>query len=413
MNHESKKKRIVILGTGFASFSFLKHVKTSLYEIIVVSPRNHFLFSPLLPSTTVGTIEFRSIIEPIRFSKLGFKFYQASCEKIFSEDNNIQCKVSFGEDQFELFYDYLIVGVGAQVNTFGVKGVKEHALFLKELWDARKIRQNIIKNLEKASAPNLTDEDRKKLLHFVVVGGGATGVEFAAELNDFLNEDLSKWFEHLVPFIKITLLEATDKILGTFDEALREYALKLFYRKNIDVKFGSAVTEVKKNQVILANGTSIDFGILVWSGGIAPIEMMKDLDFKKSKSGMLLTNEYCELIEKTNIFCLGDCAEIEGQNIPTTAQAAQQQGKYLARQFNRKLKKKKMQSFKYNNLGMLAYVGSRKALANINNRTYSGLGTWLLWRSAYLTKLVSLKNKVLVLFDWFKKTLFGRDISRF
>jgi NADH dehydrogenase FAD-containing subunit len=407
------KKRIIILGTGFGSFSFIKNLKNKYYEVIVVSPRNHFLFTPLLPSTTVGTIEFRSIIEPVRLAMKEVKYYQAACLNIDKENKKIKCKSEFDEEEFDLEYDELIIGVGAIVNTYNTPGVKENAYFLKELWDARRIRQKIIECLEKAATPTISLEERKRLLNFIVVGGGPTGVEFAAELHDFVTEDLIKWFPVVSKEVKITLVEATDNILRGFDQALRKYARKLFVRQEINLKLEAFVKEITKDKIKLSDGEEIDYGLVVWSAGIGATQLVKESNLPKSKLDRLITDHFLKIRGEENIYAIGDCADIEGKNIPATAQAAQQEGKYLADQFNKKIVGRAIKPFKYEHMGMLAYVGSRRALADLGDKQYSGLGTWVLWRSAYLTKLVSTKNKILVLFDWLKKVFFGRDISRF
>ena len=230
---KSYKQKLIILGSGFASFSILKEIDTDLYDVIVVSPRNHFIFTPLLPSTTVGTIEFRSIIEPIRSAKEHITYYHAHCTAVDQETKTIHCKNALDANEFSLMFDILVIGVGAISNTFGIKGVEQYALFLKELSDARAIRQRIIENLERASTPNLQFEEHRRLLHFVVVGGGPTGVEFAAELHDFLTEDLVDSYPNVLADVSITLFEAGEALLSSFDATLSEYTVRNFQRQKM------------------------------------------------------------------------------------------------------------------------------------------------------------------------------------
>jgi NADH:ubiquinone reductase (non-electrogenic) len=185
MNSNGKPK-LVVLGTGFAALSLIRHLRTDAYDVVVVSPRNHFLFTPLLPSTTVGTVEFRSIIEPIRqaLDPKAVTFYQARCTAIDPATKLITCEGVHDRETFLLGYDSLVIAVGAVSKTFGVPGVEQFAFRLKELSDARAIRQRIIQCFERASTPMQTEEERRRLLHFVIVWGGPTGVEFAAELHD-------------------------------------------------------------------------------------------------------------------------------------------------------------------------------------------------------------------------------------
>ena len=408
----STKPTVVVLGSGFAGFGLLRTIDTRLFHVIAVSPRNHFLFTPLLPSTTVGTIEFRSIIESIRVACPDVTFYQATARSVDAERSVITCEGGPGRQAFELSYDILIIAVGAKSNTFGIEGVREHALFLKEVSDARAIRRRIIECFEQAAQPTTSPETQKKLLHFVVVGGGPTGVEFAAEMYDFLDEDLRKSYPHLAGKVSITLLEAGGQILNTFDEELSAYTLRLFQRQKINVRTGALVTRLERDAIILKNGETIPYGLVVWSTGIGPTEFTEAQPFPKDH-GKIVTDGFFLVKGFSNIYALGDCATIEGNPLPATSQVAQQEGYYLGRTMNRKQRGKPVQPFRYRHYGMLAYVGSGRALADLANFKGKGFATWIFWRSAYLTKLISLKNKMLVVFDWFKTFVFGRDISRF
>lgn len=410
---KSPKPSIVILGSGFASFSTLKGIDTDLYDVTVVSPRNHFIFTPLLPSTTVGTIEFRSIIEPIRSAKEHITFYHSHCTGIDTKKNVLRCKNSLDGLEFSLSFDILIIGVGAVSNTFGIEGVDSYGLFLKELSDARAIRQRIIENFERASTPNLHFEERKRLLHFVVVGGGPTGVEFAAELHDFITEDLVDSYSSSVPDVNITLFEAGSALLNTFDAVLSEYTVRTFQRQKISVRLQSQVAKVEEREILLTDGSRVPYGLLVWSTGNTQTPFIKSLPFEKDPGSRLITDEYFHLKGFTNIYALGDCATIEGKFLPATSQVAQQEGYYLAKSLNALARQRTVRPFVYHHKGMLAYIGSNRALADLPQVKGRGFSTWIFWRSAYLTKLVSWKNKVLVVFDWIKTFVFGRDSSRF
>lgn len=407
------KPKLLVLGTGFAAFSLLKSLKNGLFETTVVSPRNHFLFTPLLPSTTVGTLEFRSIIEPIRRGIPGINYYQAKCTGIDAKEKQIVCTGTLDGSLFRLSYDVLVITVGAVNNTYNIPGVEQYALFLKELLDARTIRERIIDCFERASQPSINDEQRKRLLHFVVVGGGPTGVEFAAEIHDFIREDLRKPYSSLMSHVAITILEAGPAILSAFDGVLRDYTAKFFRRQQIEVRTNTTVVEVTPDTITLKDGDSVPFGLLVWSTGVGPAPLIRSLSFPKSRSGRLLTDEWFRIHGIDGVYALGDCAAFETIELPATSQVAQQEGRYLAKALERSTHDRKIEPFRYRHFGMLAYVGSNRALADLSAVKGRGLTTWIFWRSAYLTKLVSFKNKILVLFDWLKTFVFGRDISRF
>jgi len=415
MNPTSQIPKVIVLGTGFAAFSFLRRLDMKRHEVAIVSPRNHFLFTPLLPSTTVGTIEFRSIIEPIRqaVDNRSLAYYQASCINIDPATRLITCEGVFDKETFLLSYNTLVIAVGAISKTFNVPGVAEHAMFLKELSHARAIRQRIIECFERASTPMQTESERRRLLHFVVVGGGPTGVEFAAELHDFLDADLRRWFPALLTDVRITIVDAAKSLLNTFDAKLSAYAMERFRREKIQVRTEASVKEVREHEVVLMDGSVLPCGMVVWSTGIGATPMVQALPFPKDRGQRLLTDTFFSVDASNSIYAIGDCATRSGDALPATAQVAMQEGEFLAKHLNRLVRGREPKEFKYRHMGMLAYVGNRRALADTTYVKGRGFATWLFWRSAYVTKLVSLKNKTLVLFDWFKTMVFGRDISRF
>lgn len=410
-----ERKRIILLGSGFAAVMFLKRISLRHYDVTVVSPRNHFLFTPLLPSTTVGTVEFRSIIEPMRGMRDGDEFIQGTCTEIDAKARRITCQSVDPGISFALDYDILIIAVGVRNNTFGIPGVREHAYFLKELSDARNIRERVVECLERAAIPGIDPAERDRLLHFVVVGGGPTGVEFAAELHDLFEEDLQKTYPELRPFVKITLFEAAKTILNSFDEELRHYTRELFTRNEISVRLGTPVEEIGEDYMKLKGGEIVRTGMVVWSTGNGPSDLINSMTSEKDRAGRLLTDDHLRVMEHPEIFALGDCATIAGSSLPQTAQLAMQEGKYLAKMLNRQANGKESAPFSFNNLGMLAYVGDNKALAEIPKARlrWRGILTYFFWRSAYLTRLVTFKNKVLVFLDWLKTWIFGRDLSKF
>lgn len=235
---EGPKKKLVVLGTGWGALSVLHHLEPDQFDVTVVSPRNYFLFTPLLPSVTVGTVECRSIVEPIRklirkkHKGSAMKFLEAECVDINPAAKRISCEdkscIVGSVSKFELDYDILVVAVGATSNTFNTPGVKEHCHFLKEISDAQKIRNVIIDLVETASIPGQEAYERQRLLHFVVVGGGPTGVEFAAEVRDFLREDIAKIYPGIEEDIMVTLVQSQDHILNAYDKQISQYTEKQF-----------------------------------------------------------------------------------------------------------------------------------------------------------------------------------------
>jgi len=356
-----KKPRVVILGTGWGGHTLARRLDKQKFDVRVISPANHFLFTPLLPSTAVGTLEFRAIQEPVRtIDGLG-EYYQAKARGLDTERKVIHCEDLFKKHDFEVRYDYLMVATGNKTNTFGIPGVAEQegkaVLFLKHLYHARLIRNRILECFERASNNNVTKAERSRLLSFVVVGGGPTSCEFTTELYDFIHDDVSKWYPDLKGEIKLTLVEAGDGILGQFDKSLADYYLKSLRKRGVDVKLSTAVTgvHVKHFAADDSNDKNTDgrpytvasfgddeadlpFGMMVWSAGLAPVKFVKDSGLPIAKGRVAVDNYLRVPNQKGRIFAYGDCAIIGGheggEGLPPTASIAEQQAYYLSDAFN-------------------------------------------------------------------------------
>ncbi|XP_071181038.1 uncharacterized protein [Mytilus edulis] len=410
-----KRERLVILGTGWGSYSVLKTIDKNKFDVIVVSPRNHFLFTPLLCSTTVGTLEFRSVIEPVRNTifRQPDHFHLSFATKLDIENKKIHCEsVLKSELKYTIDFDKLVIGVGALSNTFNVPGVQEHSFFLKEVADARRIRNRILKNFELSVQPGIEDSEANRLLHTVIVGGGPTGVEFGAELYDFVEQDISRLYKQKKHHVNVTLVES-NQILASFDESLRKYAEKKIKERDRFQLVKSIVTEVKEDCVTLSNGETIPCGMVVWSGGIAPRQFVRDLDLKKNKQGQVMTDKYLHVLgdDSKSVFAIGDCADVQDMPLPCTAQVAEREGRYLAKMLNHG--KEFAEPFKFQSMGMLAYIGKYQALTDVKQIKMQGFTSWIVWRSAYLTRLGSWRLRMQVPIDWLKTLIYGRDISRF
>lgn len=407
-----KKEKVVILGSGWAGYRFAKDLPKNHYEVTMLSPRNHFLFTPLLPSTTVGTLEFRSICEPVRHIQ-DMTYYQASAKSINFSEKTVECRNSFDQSIYSVPYDYLIICVGARNKTFGIPGVEENAYFLKELLDARKIRNRILECFERASEPNVSPSEKQKLLSFYVVGGGPTGVEFCSELYDFLKEDIQKAFPSLYSMCQVSLLEASDSLLNAFDKKLAAYAMKTFSKRNIRVYTHVKISKMTPEEIYFSDGTSLKYGLCVWNTGVEPNPFVKSLNIEKSRDGRILVDDHLNLLGMKDVFGLGDCAVVQSAPLPCTAQVANQQATYLVKRFVNMSNEKETKPFSYVHKGMLAYIGRYSAITDLSSTKLSGFASWLIWRGAYLTNLVSWANKILVPMIWIKTFIFGRDVTRF
>lgn len=276
--NDEKKRTAVVVGSGWAAHAFLKVVDTNMFNVICISPRPYFVFTPMLASTAVGTVEYRSIVEPIRSSNPLVQFVEAEVTDICLERKMITAKgLSDDErlpDQIHITYDHLIFSPGSQVGDFGIKGVRDNCCFIKEIEDVKRIKKTIFDNFEFASLPSIDSSAIDRLLTFLVVGGGPTGVEFVAELCDFIKDELTTIYPHLQSHVKITLINSGPSVLNAFDTALQAKAVESLRSRGITIQFNTKVTGVEDGQLFVKfnNGSesSMQFGLCVWAAGNAP-----------------------------------------------------------------------------------------------------------------------------------------------
>eukprot|EP00933_Yihiella_yeosuensis_P061009 TRINITY_DN6382_c0_g1_i1.p1 TRINITY_DN6382_c0_g1~~TRINITY_DN6382_c0_g1_i1.p1 ORF type:complete len:572 (+),score=116.42 TRINITY_DN6382_c0_g1_i1:488-2203(+) len=265
-----------------------------MYDISIVSPRNFFLYTPLLPSACMGSVEDRSIVTPIRRVAQGkADYFEAKCLSVDTKRKVIHCgrigdasKVMGGEDcfpdsdsqqegqiSFDLEYDILVYAVGGRTNDFGCPGVKEHAFFFKEIPDASKVRQRISDCFEIAALPTTTQEEKERLLSFVIVGGGPTGVEVAADLADFMKSDAADLYPKLIDLVKINLVNVGVNLLSTYSLDISKASLEVFQKKGVRVLSGYRVQEITKDAVSMKSSNSgeilnVPYGCVVWAAGV-------------------------------------------------------------------------------------------------------------------------------------------------
>jgi len=407
------KPRLVVLGTGFAGYSMLLRLPRDLYDVTLISPRNYFLFLPLLPSAVTGTVELRSIVEPVRRRLGHLRFLEAAAQSVDWKRRVVRATGAVDGSAFETPFDLLVIAVGSRPHDYGIPGVSTYALRAASIEDAREIRSRILSQFARADLPGLADDEIQRLLTFAVVGGGPTGVEVAAEIHDLLREELKRAFPVLAPRARIVLLEGGARVLSQYRQALAGYAERHFRREGIEVRTQTTVAAIGPREITLKDGGTLPYGMAVWATGNAPTGFVSCLEGLPIEKGRIGVDDRLRVRGREDVFALGDCAAFGDPPLPATAQVAQTQGKYLAKQLRDRARGRAAKPFRFRPVGMLAYVGGGRALADLPHSQWSGRGAWIFWRSVYLTKLVSLPNKAKVLFDWIKAALFGRDLSRF
>lgn len=322
------KPTLVILGSGWGAVALAGKLNPDNYNVTVISPMNYFLFTPLLPSATVGTVELRSIVEPIRkiLNRVRGHFLEATAESVDFSNKLVEVKDTDNngnERRFYVPYDKLVVSVGAAQNTHGVEGI-EHCHFLKTVQDCIKIRRKVMDNFETAVLPTTTDEERKKMLSFVVCGGGPTGVEFAAELYDMINEDLCDYFPKILRNeVSVHVIQSRDHILNTYDKTISQYAEKKFAHDSVDVQINSRVQKIEPDKVVYSQKVDgktvtkeIPYGLCLWSTGVAlaPVteQICKGIEAQKNRHA-IETDPYLRVLGLPlgDVYAMGDCSTVQ------------------------------------------------------------------------------------------------------
>eukprot|EP01125_Pyxidicula_operculata_P006434 TRINITY_DN2228_c0_g1_i1.p1 TRINITY_DN2228_c0_g1~~TRINITY_DN2228_c0_g1_i1.p1 ORF type:complete len:476 (+),score=108.08 TRINITY_DN2228_c0_g1_i1:38-1465(+) len=324
------KPKVVVLGTGFASLGLIDSINTKKFDVSVVSPNDYFVYTPLLSSAAMGAVDLESIVEPIHSftqrTDSTITFYEAKCEDVDLENNKVICKSPSSKNQFELDYDYLVVGVGSFLNDDNTAGVKKNCLFLSNLSDAVHLRNKVISSLEYANLPSTTDEERAKLLHFVVVGGSPYAYQTASQIQDYLDEKVKAHFPKLQEFAKVSLVHYNDHIHNYYDKAISKFFKKKHFRENVQIIKGS-VTSVGESELTLKKMgenlqievENVPYGTCVWATGKTAHPLAKKIANKlKETQGnelALVVDSSLKVLGSGNVFAIGDCATIDQDSL--------------------------------------------------------------------------------------------------
>ncbi|KAJ5245276.1 hypothetical protein N7489_005372 [Penicillium chrysogenum] len=454
---DDKRERVLILGSGWGGYTLSRRLSPKTYAPLIMSPRSYFVFTPLLTNTASGSLDFSNIVEPVRDPRSKVNFIQGAARGVNLKKKTVLCEATVVKsgvtesprtleehrgteegpesrnkqpmqpyleweqgEMFEVPYDKLVIAVGAVSRTFGTPGVRENAMFFKDIGDAKRVKRRIRECFELAVLPSTTTEMRKWLLSFAIVGAGPTGIELAGSLRDFIYSDLMALYPSLSGIPKITLYDVAPKVLSMFDESLSRYAMETMKREGIDIKTSHHVKSLRwgapgapppyhmdpKRCLTLTTEEDGELGVgmCVWvTGNAMPKFITESLDsvdelpadsvhsiegsssapgdaekalwkFKKApKNGPLLVDGYLRVQLQNekgqtavlrDVFALGDNAMPEKGAPPATAQATSQEAKWLADRLN-KNDVGKTPPFSFRDLGTMAYIGNERALMQI------------------------------------------------
>lgn len=412
------KKKIIIIGGGFGGIyvagGLKKMANREMAEITLISPQNYFLFTPLLHEVATGGLSPTSVAEPIReiFRKDKIKFIQAEAGLI-DTDRQI---VSIEGDS--LSYDFLVLATGAETNFYKIPGAERYGLPLKTLADSVKIRSRIIDAFERAAL--IADYDlRKEYLTFVVVGGGATGVEMAGEIAEFSLKTLSLYYRRTFcqkQEIRIVLVSSSEQILNIFPENMRIWSEKVLAKKGVEVLNKTSVKWVSESGVSLSDGREIKSHTVIWTAGVSA----KIPKFTKSvaldESGRIIVDECLRMRGLENVFVLGDTANFKNRGeekaLPMFAQVAVEQSSSVVKNIKAGLEGQEISPFSYRHKGFLVSIGQWRAVGVVFGLGIQGRFAWWLWRTVYLFKFISWRKKLRIAFEWTINLFYPRDTTK-
>jgi NADH:ubiquinone reductase (H+-translocating) len=405
------RPRVVIVGAGFGGLWAARTLAKREADVTLIDRNNYHTFFPLLYQVAAAELVPTDIAHPIR--------------SIFRRAPNIQVRMSemtgldlearvVRTDSGDLPFDALVLALGSEPAFFGVEGAEQHAYPLRWMNDAIPLRHHVLTRFEVAQ--NADAERRGRLLTFVVVGGGPTGVEYAGALSELVHGPLLRDF----PWVRsedvaIELIEAGPSLLSGMPDPLARFAQERLARRKVRVRLGVAVQSVSSDCVRLSDGTRLPTDTVVWTAGVRGEPRMAAWGLPVARGGRVPVTPSLELADHEGVYVIGDLAYLEdgaGRPLPQVAQVAIQQGRRAAHNILLRARGEEPHPFVYRDPGMLAVIGRNAAVAHVFGRTFKGWLAWLLWLAIHITWLIGFRNRALVLVNWGWNYVFFRRAIR-
>jgi NADH dehydrogenase len=416
----AQSSRVVILGGGFGGVAVAQELERLArrldrpIDVTLISQTNSLLFLPMLPSAAAASLGSTNILSPLRQLLPRTRIRVETVESIDLEAQTVSTTNPIMHREQIIPFDYLVIALGSVVNLAGLPGVADHGLPIKTIGDALMIRNRTLEMLE--TADNIPDPDpRRRMLTFVVAGGGYSGVEMAAEINEFLHDAERKGYRMIQPSdSRVILVHSGKRILPEISPSLARFAHGKLVEQGVEVRLGARLASATADQVSLDSGERIDTHMLIIAIGTAPNPVVHQLDLPMDH-GRLKVDATLRVAAPERIWALGDCAAVplskSGNLAPPTAQFALRQGKTVARNVVAAIEGRRPSRFTYTGLGEMVSLGRRTAVAELFGKIkVAGLLAWIMWRTFYLMRLPGLERKVRVWIDWNLDLLFSRDL---
>jgi NADH:ubiquinone reductase (H+-translocating) len=396
----TRRSQVVIVGAGFGGLRAAKALAKTSLDVTVVDRHNFHLFQPLLYQVATAGLAPEDIAYPMRAILRGQQnasFKLADVTGVDFDRHILQTS------QGDMGYDYLVLAVGGETNTFGIEGVAHHAFGLKSIDDAAAIRSHLLKMFELAvNEPDV--EKRRALLTFVVVGGGPTGVECSGAISELIRLVLSKDYPRFnLGDVRIVMLEAASRLLPALPESLAAFTLKVLSQKKVDVHLGAAVADYDGRQVTLKDGSLIPARTLIWAAGIQAAGVVHHLGVPTGGLGRVKVKPTLQLQDHPEVFVIGDAAWLEdanGKSYPMVAPVAMQQAVCAAENIRRLAAARELIPFIYHDPGTMSTIGRNQAVAMVKGVQFRGFLAWLVWLVVHIMQLIGFRNRLVVLINW-------------
>ena len=394
-------KRIVVIGGGFAGLQFAKKINMKHFQVVLIDKVNYYQFQPLMYQVATGGLEPSSISYPHRkaFQKHP-NFHFRTCEALSVNASENYITTTIGE----IHYDYLVIATGCDTNYFGNDSLKESTFGLKSVSESLLIRNRILLSFEQA-LNTTSPEELKKMLTFVIIGGGATGVELAGALADMKKNILPKDYPELdLNLMQIHLVDASPRLLAAMSEHASSKTAEILQKRGVIIHQNKAVKSYEDCIVKIDSGEELCSQNVFWVAGVKP-NSINGLQEDTYLKGRLLVDEYNLTLGYENIYCVGDTALMINDKYPKghpqVAQPAIQMANNLAENLNQLMKgNPRMKKFHYKDKGSLATIGRNAAVADLGKLKFSGQIAWWLWLGVHIFSIVGMKNKISVFLDW-------------
>ena len=405
------KKRVVIVGGGFAGLNLAKKLrKCNQYQVVLIDQNNYHLFKPLLYQVASAGLDPSDVSFPFRKvfrAKKNIFFRMGRMLAVHPEQNRLE--TSSGS----IHYDYLVIATGCVPNFFGIKDIEQYAWPMADVRDSLRIRNTMFYNLERAMiAP--TDTDRQTMLNIVIVGGGASGVEIAGAMAEMRRYIVPKDYPGVdIALMHIYLIEGRDRLLANMSSKTSAGCLQVLKEKGVEVLLGISVTDYRDNQVYCSDGRVIRTANLIWTSGVKS-EVIKGIEnSQKEHRGRILTDNYNRIKGFENIFAIGDVAFVDDPlypaGYPQLARVAISQGQRLAANLIALANDRPMKPYRYVPIGVLATVGRNRAFVEWGKLYLEGFWAWMVWSVIHILFLIGVQSKIKVFTGWIWN-YFGKDL---